>query len=86
MSDLMLLGILRMPLDLWQGDPCTQMQLHGACIEAADRIEKMQAQIDRLMGCRICGGLVDLQGAVKPTAHVGVGRKLGRRQSKPEGQ
>lgn len=67
MSDLMLLGILRMPPETWGDDPLNVMQRHSAYKEAADRL-------DRMMGCRICGGVVDLTNAIAPTVRVGVGR------------
>ena len=60
MSDLMLLGILRMPPETWGTDPLNVMQRHSAYLQAADRLERMYA-------CQICGGMVDLKNAVRPT-------------------
>ncbi len=50
MSDLMLLGILRMPLqdNPAECDPMTWMQVKGIMREAAARIEKDAAEIEKL--------------------------------------
>ncbi len=61
MSDLMLISILRMPPELWGDDPLSVMQRHSAYMEAAIRLERQK-------GCNICGGMVDLTNAVKPTS------------------
>ena len=47
MSDTMLLGVLRMPLPD-NPDPLTLAQLAGRAREAADRIERDAAEIERL--------------------------------------
>jgi hypothetical protein len=48
MSDLMLLGILRMPLDMVEGDPLTLMQFVQCANGAADRIESDAEIIEQL--------------------------------------
>jgi hypothetical protein len=48
MSDLMLLGILRMPLDMVEGDPLTLMQFVQCANGAADRIEADAKIIEQL--------------------------------------
>ena len=49
MSDKMLLGILRMPPDLWLSDDFVgTRQRQSAYIQAADRIEADAAEIERL--------------------------------------
>jgi hypothetical protein len=70
MSDLMFFGILRMPPDCWNDqDPLNVMQRYEVYKEAADRLERMK-------GCRICGGMVDLANAVAPSVKIGAGRPL----------
>jgi hypothetical protein len=67
MSDLMFFGILRMPPDYWNDqDQLSVMQRYEVYKEAADRLERMK-------DCRICGGLVDLKDAVRPSVKVGPG-------------
>ena len=39
MSDIMLLGVLRMPLDMVLSDPLSTAQFHDRAQQAADRIE-----------------------------------------------
>ena len=61
MSDMMLLGILRMPPDLWDSaDTLNVMQRHQAYLEAANRLERMKDSHLRRPG-----------GSVKPSVHVG---------------
>lgn len=43
----MLLGVLRMPLDMAMGDELSRLQFHGRAQEAADRIEQLEAELDR---------------------------------------
>ena len=45
----MLLGVLRMPPKLWDNGPIDQIQRHGRYIEAADLIEKFEADRDELL-------------------------------------
>lgn len=48
MSDLMLIGVLRMPPDMWHGDPMDVHQRHQRYEQAADRIESDYARISSL--------------------------------------
>ena len=45
MSDVMLLGVLRMPINCWIDSKLDQMQRHSRYLEAADRIESDKAKI-----------------------------------------
>lgn len=44
----------------------------------AEEYERVKSELDAIRkaqwSCRICGGLVDLRGAVRPEVHVGPGR------------
>ena len=48
MSDTMLLGILRMPFDLALSTPIAQIQYYQRGVQAADEIEKLRAEVERL--------------------------------------
>lgn len=48
MSDLMLLGVLRMPPELWNDSPLDIRQRHSRYIEAAARIESDAAELEAL--------------------------------------
>jgi hypothetical protein len=48
MSDVMLLGVLRMPYDLAMSDDLSRIQFHGRAQQAADRIEADDAAIAQL--------------------------------------
>lgn len=48
MSDMMLLGVLRMPADCWLDEELDKSQRHARYIQAADRIEQQAAEIARL--------------------------------------
>jgi len=48
MSDLMLFAVLRMPSALWTDEPIDRNQRHARYIEAADRIERQNDEIERL--------------------------------------
>lgn len=48
MSDTMLLGVLRMPFGLAMSTTTAQIQYHQRGVQAADEIEKMSAEIERL--------------------------------------
>lgn len=67
MSDLMLLGILRMPPETWGTDPLNVMQRYSAYKEAANRIENCIKDYirlhDELMAYKY-------PGTVKPTPPV----------------
>ena len=43
MSLTMLIGVLRMPPELWDGSELDKFQRHSRYIEAADTIERMEA-------------------------------------------
>ena len=45
MSDVMLLGVLRMPIHCWIGSEIDKRQRHSRYLEAADRIESDEAKI-----------------------------------------
>lgn len=47
MSEIMLLGVLRMPPECWSGDTLDVMQRHSRYLEAADEIEALKHDIDR---------------------------------------
>ena len=47
MSDIMLLGILRMPFDLAMETPIAQIQYHNRGVQAADEIERQRAELDK---------------------------------------
>ena len=49
MSDVMLLGVLRMPIHCWSDSELDQMQRHSRYLEAADRIEADGAKIAELL-------------------------------------
>lgn len=44
MSDVMLFGVLRMPPELWSGDPIDVTQRHSRYVQAADLIVELQAE------------------------------------------
>jgi hypothetical protein len=44
----MLIGVLRMPPDVWTNDPLDEMQRHSRYNEAADEIEALEAENARL--------------------------------------
>ena len=48
MSDVMLLGVLRMPPECWTGDPVDEAQRFGRYKQAAHRIESDAARISEL--------------------------------------
>lgn len=48
MSDTMLLGVLRMPIQLWQDSELDKLQRHSRYIEAADRIEQNNISVEVL--------------------------------------
>ncbi|WP_062560382.1 hypothetical protein [Paracoccus aminovorans] len=48
MSDVMLLGVLRMPYDMAMHDELSRLQFHSRGAEAADRIEADEAELSRL--------------------------------------
>jgi len=48
MSDVMLLGVLRMPPELWRNNPLDIAQRHSRYIEAADRIELLQTALEQI--------------------------------------
>lgn len=49
MSDVMLLGVLRMPLDMVLSDPLSTTQFHNRAQEAANRIERDAETIRELI-------------------------------------
>lgn len=48
MSDVMLIGVLRMPVDLWSDTVIDKAMRHGRYTEAADKIEKMTDVLEAL--------------------------------------
>jgi hypothetical protein len=48
MSDTTLLGVLRMPIGLWQDSPLDKIQRHSCYLQAADRIEAQKQRIEEL--------------------------------------
>lgn len=48
MSDIMLLGVLRMPQELWDGSPLDAIQRHSRYEEAANRIEALKHENDKM--------------------------------------
>jgi len=48
MRDIMLLSVLRMPIDLWNNTPLDSIQRHGRYKEAADRIEALKRESDQM--------------------------------------
>lgn len=48
MSDTILLGVLRMPTELWDGSNIDQQQRHARYVEAADIIESLKKDKERL--------------------------------------
>lgn len=79
MSDVMLLGVLEMPIELWRDDPMDQYQRHSRYIEAATRIRddeaeiiglraelaELQTQIDALQSkVHLCAGYDAMEGDV----------------------
>lgn len=48
MSDLMLLGVLRMPLEMAMSDELSRAQFHDRAQQAADRIEADADAIERM--------------------------------------
>lgn len=60
MSDIMLLGVLRMPPELWGKNAIDVAQRHGFYKSAADRIEKDAYRIrelDRIIDAYLADGL-----------------------------
>lgn len=56
MSDVMLIGVLRMPLDMVfpeDPDPVMAFQIHARMGEAADRIESDEKEITRLLAIEV---------------------------------
>lgn len=43
MSDVMLMGVLRMPPELWRDDPLDVAQRHSRYVQAADEIDRLRA-------------------------------------------
>lgn len=48
MSDVMLHGVLNMPIDIWQDDPLDKVQRHSRYLEASKLIVSQQEDIDDL--------------------------------------
>lgn len=48
MSDVMLLGVLKMPINCWVDSALDAHQRHSRYLEAAKRIEEQQAYIEQL--------------------------------------
>lgn len=49
MSDLMLHGVLNMPLDMWrENDPIFHIQMQGRCVAASQRIKDLEADNEDL--------------------------------------
>jgi hypothetical protein len=48
MSDVMLIGVLRMPPETWADDPISVTQRYSRYQQAADRIEKQQKLLDTM--------------------------------------
>jgi hypothetical protein len=48
MSDVMLIGVLRMPPECWSGDAIDVMQRHSRYLQAADRIEAADAKLAKV--------------------------------------
>ena len=48
MSDVNLLGVLRMPIECWNNSVIDQMQRHARYIEAAERIEASTKELEAL--------------------------------------
>lgn len=55
MGDTMLIGVLRMPVEVWSDDPLDQHQRQGRYVQAAERIEadaariaELEAEVERL--------------------------------------
>lgn len=48
MSDTMLLGVLRMPFESAMATPTARIQYYRRGVQAADEIEKMRAEVERL--------------------------------------
>jgi len=62
MSDVMLLGVLRMPPELWRDDPIDVMQRYGRYKQAADEIERLRDDISmvyQVIGAAMLGEPVD---------------------------
>lgn len=65
MSDVMLLGVLRLPLECWTDDQLFKMQQQSRCVEAADRIEADADRIERLQS-----QVAELRGALHKLSAV----------------
>lgn len=50
MGDAIFFGVLRMPPDLWSDDPLDQHQRYSRYVQAADEIEALRAEVERLRG------------------------------------
>jgi hypothetical protein len=48
MSDLMLFGVLRMPIEMAMSDEMSRLQFYARAQEAANRIEELEAENERL--------------------------------------
>ena len=48
MSEVMLIGVLRMPPELWRGDQPDVMQRYGRYQQAADEIERLRAALEQI--------------------------------------
>jgi len=48
MSDIMLLGVLNMPPDMWTNDPIDIMQRHSRYIQAAKQIEELTDKMHKI--------------------------------------
>lgn len=55
MSEVMLLGILRLPPELWRDDPIDVAQRHARYVEAAEMIERLQGVLEALKELRRVG-------------------------------
>lgn len=67
--------------DGWYTDP-------GRWVRA-EEYERVKAELDAIKAaqyhCNICGGLVDLRGALRPTASIGPGNKVKHSPTSGEG-
>ena len=77
MSNVMLFGVLRMPYEIAMSDDLSRIQFHMCAKEAANRIEALEAEIERLRtDAKRYQVLRDLMHSAKGSASIEVNQHL----------
>ena len=70
------------PMDLRDYNRRAAEALKAALMAVSESHQRVLAR-ENWRDCKICGGVVDLTNAIKPTAHVGPGGKVERQPNPP---